>query len=107
MPSSSIFLTSEASEYLGGCTVYFCMAVIVSLSMTSPTAMGGSILSSSPEGASSSDDSIYNLRKPSNSTVEPVTSKCSLILSPTTVISVFSRRASAICEATVRFQIRL
>ncbi len=49
---------------------------------------------------------MYTFRKPSNRTWVAWTEKSSLRLSEATLMAVFMTFASAICEATVRFQMR-
>ena len=62
----------------------------------------------SPSSAlSSSLLSIYTFRKPSNRISEASAAYFSLRLSDAIFIVVFCNLASAICEATVRFQMRL
>ena len=105
IPSSSSFLTSEASEYLDGGAVKRPPEVNPSGIITSPSLSAGRITSSS--SCWSSELSIYTLRNPSNNTCAACTANFSSLLSLDIFMSVRRILASAICEAIVLFQMRL
>ena len=81
------------------------MAVAVERVRASPLVKEGSILSLPSASPSSSVDSIYTFRKPSNFSTSPTATKYSFRPDMVMVAVVFSSSASLICEAMVRFQI--
>ena len=97
MPSSSNFFTRLASVNLGGCLLKVSDAFISSKARSCPTCKGGSILPFSPSPSSSSSfDSRYTFRKPSNFTTSPVAVRVLGLVEMPMVAVVRSSSASAI-----------
>ena len=105
MPNSSIFFTRLASVYLALCLVKRSVAVIWLKSNVCPTVKFGKRLSAPSSFSSSSVPSKYTFKNPSNFITSPLAvNSCSLVLI-SIFATVFSKTASLICEAIVRFQI--